>query len=534
MGIPFYFWSICKKYPDIISTSLPCTIDSLFIDFNGAIHPAVRKVVKGMREPMLSEDIEPMMHDEIWRSFKGIVAAACPQKRVGIFIDGVAPVAKMIQQRKRRYLSQLRSKMLNQKVIWDTNAISPGTSFMSNLHLFLEKGVTKLNRDPAGLRYELCSSKEPGEGEHKIFQRLQEIPDGDKTVIHGLDADLIMLSLLSHRKNIFLMREDDRQPGVVQYLSIDALHTGIMNEIRQSGFPLDDQEHDAMESYIVACFVLGNDFLPHPSSLSLKKDGHAVLLESWMAKKELLIRDGTIQWDVLSDLIRDLSKKERERLLDYNKSYMERPLHLKQPEDRVEAYPRLHQNMHIYSKSLYNGTMTNQPWRPLYYKNLFRSRVFDTRVIQKSCMIYLRGIQWVYHYYKRMTLDSMWYYPYAYAPALEDLANYLDTHVQTLEAEGQEWRHHPTPMVFVSPEVQLLSILPIGSKSLLPEKLQKLMTEPKHGLTYMYPENFTLETFLKTYLWECEPMLPSLSIASIQNAVALSTQNEPYMKPLSV
>jgi len=51
----------------------------------------------------------------------------------------------------------------------------------------------------------------PGEGEHKVFEYIREhneIED-QKTVIYGLDADLIMLTInnLSYCKNMYLFRE---------------------------------------------------------------------------------------------------------------------------------------------------------------------------------------------------------------------------------------------------------------------------------------------------------------------------------------
>ena len=49
----------------------------------------------------------------------------------------------------------------------------------------------------------ISSSNIPGEGEHKIYQYMRDTPDYHKdtnTVIYGLDADLIMLSL-KHTQN---------------------------------------------------------------------------------------------------------------------------------------------------------------------------------------------------------------------------------------------------------------------------------------------------------------------------------------------
>ena len=58
----------------------------------------------------------------------------------------------------------------------------------------------------------VSTSNEEGEGEHKIFKYIRDNPTFHKnhtTLIYGLDADLIMLSLnhLPISRNIFLFRE---------------------------------------------------------------------------------------------------------------------------------------------------------------------------------------------------------------------------------------------------------------------------------------------------------------------------------------
>lgn len=90
-----------------------------------------------------------------------------------ICADGVAPTAKIIQQRKRRYLNIYRNKLdkdyIN-KPVWDTNAITPGTSFMKKLNVYMNN---KIRYSTHNIEIIYSGSNESGEGEHKIFKKLK-------------------------------------------------------------------------------------------------------------------------------------------------------------------------------------------------------------------------------------------------------------------------------------------------------------------------------------------------------------------------
>ena len=124
-----------------------------------------------------------------------------------IAFDGVAPVAKLEQQRNRRYKSWFEKQLYNklseeeskEKTIsennWNTVSITPGTKFMANLG----KGVRVYFKNKSKFSLEeiiVSPSDEAGEGEHKIYEYIRNNPryhDETTTAIYGLDADLIML-----------------------------------------------------------------------------------------------------------------------------------------------------------------------------------------------------------------------------------------------------------------------------------------------------------------------------------------------------
>ena len=240
MGIPSYFAHVLKKYPGVIKrlAELPC-INNLYMDCNGMIYDVVRQM---QYKPEDQAAYEAEMLQRICESIDACIAILRPTSSVFIAFDGVAPVAKLNQQRERRYKSWYLGEMEAQrrrdhnkitqgggqkggrveppKPAWNTSAITPGTKFMRALHKKLTEHYDATNKPALDARYNLSggagiivsSSNDPGEGEHKLFEYIRDHAAehaGKTTVIYGLDADLIMLCIshLHISRGIYLYRE---------------------------------------------------------------------------------------------------------------------------------------------------------------------------------------------------------------------------------------------------------------------------------------------------------------------------------------
>ncbi|RKF55399.1 5'-3' exoribonuclease 2 [Erysiphe neolycopersici] len=216
--------------------------DNLYLDMNGIVHPCSHPE----DGPAPKNEDEMMM--AIFKYTDRVVKMVRPRKLLMIAIDGVAPRAKMNQQRSRRFRSAKEAKekaddkaefvklLKSQgnniedsevKVAWDSNEITPGTPFMDILAASLRYWIAyKLNTDLAwaNMKVIISDSTVPGEGEHKIMEFIRSqrsSPHHDpntRHVMYGLDADLIMLGLGTHEPYFRVLREDvfaqDSKPRV--------------------------------------------------------------------------------------------------------------------------------------------------------------------------------------------------------------------------------------------------------------------------------------------------------------------------------
>ena len=230
MGIPKFAYFLTNRYPLILKkikdeTDVP-EIDNLYLDFNGIIHSVSHNYFCDASK-ITSETNE--IYKEICEVINQIVHLIKPKKLLMISADGVAPRAKMNQQRIRRFRKELNEKKEkeenekneineNNKIIFDSNAISAGTKFMFHLTYYIRDYILeqkKVNADWMNIEVLLSGSDVPGEGEHKILEYIRNYKLSDKYspytkhCIYGLDADLIMLSLITHEYNFIILREDN-------------------------------------------------------------------------------------------------------------------------------------------------------------------------------------------------------------------------------------------------------------------------------------------------------------------------------------
>jgi 5'-3' exoribonuclease 1 len=313
---------------------------------NGIIHRCSHPDEDSLKNTISEQQIFINIFNYVDRLFH-VVA---PRKVFFMAVDGVAPRAKMNQQRARRFRAAMGVSLAAERArkagdplpdmstVFDSNCITPGTDFMAHLsdalHFFVHKKIAE-DRAWRRCRIILSGHDVPGEGEHKIqeFIRHSKSQPGwepnQSHVVHGLDADLIMLGLTTHEPNFCLLREEVLTARARAGIPLGketfwVLHLAVLREYLRIEFetqlPFEFDIERVIDDFIVMCFFVGNDFLPNLPYLDIADGSLDKIFEAY---KKLLphmggyLSDGPqLHTQRLQLLLAKLTDSERSRLSD--------------------------------------------------------------------------------------------------------------------------------------------------------------------------------------------------------------------------
>ena len=539
MGIPSYFAHFVREHRAIIKpvNRLPTSLNNLYLDCNGFIY-----------EGVVNFTSEELLINYVCDKLIYYINLLKPNKTVFIAFDGVAPVAKLDQQRKRRYLSWFQSKLvtdfanpkmtdfanpIEEKTQWNTAAITPGTAFMSALAVTIKNRFN--NPKEFGLeQFMISCADEVGEGEHKIYEHIREKSQYHKkttTVIYGLDADLIMLTLnhLHISDQLYLFRETPEfiksidstlNPNELYLLDIPAFGKYIKEDFQSTEGT--EEGVNAISDYIFLFFLLGNDFLPHFPALNIRTNGIDNLINAYKATISLknlsLIHDGNIVWKHVRLLIAHLGQLElgiikqeyvqKEKQKGYKKKYNNNGSTPKKAfEDKLINLPSTDRAIELYINPKEPG------WEARYYHSLFDIKLVDDSEgerVKDICINYLEGLEWTFKYYKTGCVDWRWTYKYHYPPLLVDLIRYIP-YFDTAFLGTERLQH-----TAVNPLVQLSYVLPKQNLYLLPNGLGEMLLKEK---SEWYTDKCEFLWAFCRYFWEGHVKLPEIDIEVLEKII---------------
>jgi 5'-3' exoribonuclease 1 len=569
MGIPSYFSYIVKNHPKIIKRFYKnvLSVDNLYLDCNSIIYDAYSKLTFDK----LTESVSLTIINAVIKKIEEYLEIIAPKKTVIIAFDGVAPVAKLEQQRSRRYKSWYQnnvSRSIFGKVtpdVWNTAAITPGTIFMGELNKmvsdYFKKSYSNSNSESNSeslLNIMVTGSDQPGEGEHKLFEYIRQNPEKhlkETTVIYGLDADLIMLSInhLPVCNNIYLFREtphfiqsinSELEPDanyfldipeltqtIIQYLNKEPSHLNVLHEVHQQ--PLQTETLAKVYDYIFLCFFLGNDFMPHFPALNIRTGGIDKMLNAYRATikptEYLITGTNLINWNNVRKLVSYLAKLEEVYITNEHKSRDNKERYSRQVYNGLKEKEKVNKGTDSLDKDKekeekfrqFEATPLNEReleryinpykpyWQTRYYRALFDIKSDSTGLQTKDiCLNYLEGLEWNLKYYTSGCPDWRWVYKYNYPPLLQDLIKYIPVFSNEFVPAK--------PQNPVSELVQLCYVLPKHSLNLLPPRLHEALIK---AYPEQYRDNCAFVWAYCRYFWESHIIMDEINIDELERFI---------------
>ncbi|GJN09426.1 hypothetical protein PR202_ga27432 [Eleusine coracana subsp. coracana] len=347
MGVPAFYRWLAEKYPMVVvdvveeepveiegvkvpvDTSKPnpngLEFDNLYLDMNGIIHPCFHP--EDRPSPTTFAEVFQCMFDYIDRLFIMVrprklmymaIALCAVAETVVMYVltmqwiaDGVAPRAKMNQQRSRRFRAakdasdaaaeeeRLREEFeregrklppKQQSQTCDSNVITPGTEFMAVLSVALQYYIhLRLNYDPGWKQIKV------------VFTPGQQ----DKCFLCGQVGHLAANCEGKAKRKAG--EYDEKGEAIVpkkpyQFLNIWTLREYLEYEFKMPNPPFKIDLERIIDDFIFMCFFVGNDFLPHMPTLEIREGAINLLMAVY--KKEFPSMGGYLTDSCTPDLNR--------------------------------------------------------------------------------------------------------------------------------------------------------------------------------------------------------------------------------------
>lgn len=579
MGIPTLFLSLVqnKSYNNILSPVSPgqTNCDFLLLDFNGSVYNAYYAILKNITGKNLNKNqIEEQIINEVKRELQKLVCEVIqPKKLLYIAIDGPAPMAKIAEQRGRRYkayfekmyFKEMKKKMniSDDDESWDTSAnIAPGTQFMEKLsNEIIEMIENKsLNKHNNNMEIIFSNSNICGEGEQKIMPIIRNMAKSNKNkndsvFIMSQDADLIELSVLTHKSNIFILRklasETDKNLknsySSYEYLTmnIDSLREGWVKELSKDNAV--GKEVDPMKlltDYTFLLFFVGTDFVRSLSFMKIRyqKAGFGMIKSIYNDVKknhssyliDYDINDDNSEPRINSAFLRDIIRELANREGKYMKAeYFETTRQMKGPTDERRQEDEKEQTPYQIFENRYKHVKLCHPDHPLFdvyrkefikidyskpvdeWRNKFYSYytsipVQNTEELNKKkveiVINYFESLMFNLKYYTKGIPSWNWHYRFRQSPLPSDMLYVIENVMPDLNIIEFNMGKPFTPFE------QLMMILPPQNDFLVPEVLRPIMKDASKGCVQYYPTEFRLDAAAGFKTIYSHPILPEIDV----------------------
>lgn len=442
MGIPQFNGQLIKQmlieYKDARPGMFPAYVSGMLIDLNDILHffsqkthyygafsasPAEAKAYAKKTDAELQE----LFISRVLSRLDMYLEEMSPTEYFIVAVDGPVPLAKIAQQRIRRFGAGGKKSSPR----FDNASLSPGTPIMEAMHLRLEawfKERSEQERLPPFACY--SSHHEPGEGEHKMVQILlrnqKRIPPcKGMHFVCGQDSDLVMLGTLLPFKNVVHYREDRDHEAKHGVPDANIIMVDLFKRFVYKSFLRDKTDVD----FVLTYFVFGNDFIPKNPALvradSTMKDLSTAYIRN--GKRLVDLKTGKIIRENFINFLKYFTPLEKSNLdqaaFMYNPK-VQTPYPILTKNTFKSKSGRIEINLEGFKKDWYSramecyNTCTKMVYpddKSLLYTDMdeFKRDMFEN---------YLEMLQWNLDYYLRRDVAWNFQYKFYFAPLMSDLA----------------------------------------------------------------------------------------------------------------
>lgn len=581
MGVPkFYRW-ISERYTKIneiiTDSALLPEFDHLYLDMNGIIHGCTHPSHMDISDVISERDMMLGIMHYLDRLITQIVK---PRISIYMAIDGVAPRAKLNQQRSRRFRSakdmaeatkDMQEKdeagNLKKSTLFDSNCITPGTEFMARVSATIKYFIQKkIKEDPIwrDLKVIFSGQEVPGEGEHKIMEHIRMMKNdpgyqpNTRHCIYGQDADLIMLGLVTHEPHFTILREVVDFSGgfsnknalkVVKKFSKESdfqlLHLSVLREYLYLEFCKDDPPgtfdlERTVDDFVFMTFLVGNDFLPHLTTLDIGEGAFDFLFQIYKKQRsswqgQYLTESGNITDPMrLETFLAAVGSAETETLesreqndavyIKKKRKWNKRDGLPEGPSDaELKATEVSKQNDYL---SMIQNVLRNKNgkdiidgWEPAQAgERDFKGRYYYEK-------LKLTPIDVKEHNALRQAYIEglLWCLAYYYRGCIS-WSFFYPYHYGPMLSDLRSLPEIFNKIHFdvgtpILPFQQLMSCLPPASALLVPKTYRNLMTSPDSPIIKFYPTDFEVDMNGKKNPWEGVNLLPFIEIHLLLNTI---------------